>query len=96
MPDSVEENAALIAEHLKRPANWQPHTDGACARRAWSATRDVDAALSEVATAKRIADMLAADGSDQLSLRIPHSRCCAPAWQARAVHESQGHFHRVA
>lgn len=93
MPDSVEENAALIAEHLEAAGELAAAYGWRMRAAAWSATRDVDAARVSWQRAKRIADMLAADGSDQLSLRIPPlTMLCATAWQARAVHESQGHF----
>jgi len=91
-PGSVEENAALIAEHLQAagelPAAYGWHMRAG----AWAANRDLDAARASWERARRIADRLP-DDPDQLSMRIaPRTMLCATDWQARAVQESQGRF----
>ncbi len=92
-PDSVDENAALIAEHLEAAGELPAAYGWRMRAAAWSANRDVDAARVSWQRAKRIADTLPADGSDRLSLRIaPLTMLCATEWQAQAVHESRGHF----
>ncbi len=92
-PGSVEENAALIAEHLQAagelPAayGWHMRAGG------WSADRDVGAARVSWERARRIADALPSDDPGQLSMRIaPTTMLCATDWQARGSKESQGRF----
>ncbi|HTM84165.1 MAG TPA: adenylate/guanylate cyclase domain-containing protein, partial [Mycobacterium sp.] len=92
-PGSVEENAALIAEHLQAagelPAAYGWHMRAG----AWSTNRDVGAARLSWEGARRIADALPDDQPDQLSMRIaPRTMLCATDWQSRAVRESRGRF----
>src|SRR6185312_12762546 len=69
-PGSVEENAALIAEHLEAagelPAAYGWHMRAAT----WSTNRDIDAARVSWERARHIADTLPADDPAQLSMRI--------------------------
>ena len=77
-PGSVEENAALIAEHLEAAGELRRRMAGTCAPRAWSTNRDVGAARVSWERARRIADALPADDPDQLSMRIaPRTMLCA-------------------
>jgi class 3 adenylate cyclase/RecA/RadA recombinase len=92
-PGSVEESAALIAEHLEAagelPAayGWHMRAGG------WSADRDVGAARVSWERARRIADALSSDDPGQLSMRIaPTTMLCATDWQGRGSKESQGRF----
>ena len=92
-PGSVEENAALIAEHLEAagelPAAYGWHMRAG----AWSANRDLDPARVSWERARRIADALPADDPDQLSMRIaPRTMLCATDYQDRAVQNSRGRF----
>ena len=92
-PESVEENAALIAEHLQ--AAGELHTAYGWHMRAgaWSTNRDIAAARVSWERARRIADALPDDDPGQLSMRIaPRTMLCATDWQGRAVHESRGRF----
>jgi tetratricopeptide (TPR) repeat protein len=92
-PGSVEENAALIAEHLE--AAGELHTAYGWHMRAgtWSTNRDFDAARLSWERARRIADALPADDPDQLSMRIaPRTMLCATDSQDRATQESRGRF----
>jgi AAA ATPase domain len=92
-PGSVEENAALIAEHLQ--AAGEPHAAYGWHMRAgaWFTNRDIDAARLSWERARRIADALPADDPDQLSMRIaPRTMLCATVGFGPAVEESRGRF----
>src|SRR5262249_46096158 len=95
-PDSVEENAALIAEppeaagELRAAYGWHMRAGR------WSTTRDLDAARLSWEGARRIADALPADDPDQLSMRItPRTMLCATDFYARAVQEIRGRFEEL-
>ncbi len=92
-PDAVEDNAALIAEHLEA-AGEQPAAYGWHMRAAMSsAARDVDAARVSWERACRIADALPTDDPVARSMRIaPRTMLCATDFQAKAVQESHGRF----
>ena len=92
-PGSVEENAALIAEHLQ--AAGEPHASYGWHMRAGASlgNRDVGAARLSWERARRIADRLPDDEPDQLSMRIaPRTMLCATDWQDREAQESRGRF----
>ena len=92
-PGSVEENAALIAEHLEAAGELQAAYGWHMRAGAWSANRDRDAARVSWERARRIADALPADDPDQLSMRIaPRTMLCATDCQDRAVQDSRGRF----
>jgi class 3 adenylate cyclase len=90
-PGSVEDSAALIAEHLEAagelPAAYGWHMRAA----AWSTNRDVGAARLSWERARRIADALPYEHPDNLAMRIaPRTMLCATDWQA--IQESRGRF----
>jgi class 3 adenylate cyclase len=92
-PGSVEQNAALIAEHLEAagelPAAYGWHMRAA----AWSTNRDIDATRLSWERARPIADALPDDDPGQLSMRIaPRTMLCATAPFGSAVQESRGRF----
>ena len=92
-PGSVEENAALIAEHLH--AAGEPHAAYGWHMRAgtWSTNRDVGAARLSWERASWIADAMHADDPDQLAMRIaPRTMLCATDLQAREVQGSRARF----
>ncbi|HEX4394048.1 MAG TPA: adenylate/guanylate cyclase domain-containing protein, partial [Mycobacterium sp.] len=92
-PGSVEEKAALIAEHLQ--AAGEPHAAYGWHMRAaaWSTNRDIGPARLGWERARRIADAMPADDPDQLAMRIaPRTMLCATDLQARDVHRSQARF----
>ena len=92
-PGSVEENAALIAEHLQAAGELHAAYGWHMRAAAWSTNRDIAAARVSWERARRIADALPADDPGQLSMRIaPRTMLCATDWQARAIHESRGRF----
>ena len=92
-PGSVEENAALIAEHLEAAGELHAAYGWHMRAGAWSTNRDIDAARLSWERARRIADALPADDPDQLSMRIaPRTMLCATDWQGAAIQESRGRF----
>ncbi|MDT5080998.1 MAG: hypothetical protein QOJ80_5635, partial [Mycobacterium sp.] len=92
-PESVEENAALIAEQLRAAGELHAAYCWHMRAGAWSTNRDLTAARLNWERARRIADQLPADDPDQLSIRIaPRTLLCATDWQAREVQESRGRF----
>ena len=92
-PGSVEENAALIAEHLEAAGDLHAAYGWHMRAGTSSASRNFDAARVSWERACRIADALPAEDPSQLPMRIaPRTMLCATDWQARAVQESQGRF----
>ncbi len=81
-PDSVDENAALIAEHLEAagdlPAAYALHMRAG----GWSSIRDVAAAQTSWRRARDIADQLSTDVPDLLAMRIaPRTLLSATAFR---------------
>ena len=81
-PGSVDENAALIAEHLEAGGDadaafgWHMRAGG------WAANRDIGAARLSWERARHVADALAADGLGSTTMRIaPRTLLCGSAWQ---------------
>jgi class 3 adenylate cyclase len=92
-PGSVEDNAALIAEHLEAAGELHAAYGWHMRAGAWSTDRDLDAARLSWGRARRIADALPDDDPDQLSMRIaPRTMLCATDYQDRATQESRGRF----
>ncbi len=92
-PDSVEDNAALIAEHLEAAGEQHEAYGWHMRAGAWSINRDVGAARLSWERARRIADALPADDPDQLSMRIaPRTMLCATGGLGSAVEEGRGRF----
>jgi hypothetical protein len=69
-PGSVDENAALIAEHLEAAGDLQAAFDWHMRAGAWSATRDIAAAYLSWERACGVADALPADDEDRTAMRI--------------------------
>jgi hypothetical protein len=92
-PDSVEENAALIAEHLEAAGEVHAAYGWHMRAGAWSTNRDLVAARVSWERARRIADRLPDDDPGKLSMRIaPRTMLCATDWQGREIQESRGRF----
>lgn len=79
---SVDENAALIGEHLEAAGDlpaaftWHMRAGG------WSANRDVVAARTSWRRARHAADQLPEDNPAKLAMRIaPRTLLCATAWR---------------
>jgi class 3 adenylate cyclase len=92
-PGSVEQNAALIAEHLEAAGELHATYGWHMRAAAWSANRDPGGARLSWERAGRIADRLPDDDPDRLSMRIaPRTMLCATDWQDRAIHETRSRF----
>jgi class 3 adenylate cyclase len=81
-PESVDENAALIAEHLEAAGDL--HAAYACHMRAatWATNRDIGAARLSWERATRIADALPADDPNRAAMRIaPRTMLCGIAFR---------------
>ncbi|UJL28084.1 hypothetical protein HZU38_24970 [Mycolicibacterium vanbaalenii] len=92
-PESLEENASLIAGHLEAAGDQRPAYDWHMRSGAWSTNRDLAAARMSWERARRIADQLPHEDPDQLSMRIaPRTMLCATDLQAREVQESRARF----
>jgi class 3 adenylate cyclase len=95
-PGSVEENAALIAEHLQAAGDLLAAYVWHMRASASSANRDIGAARVSWERARQIADQLPAEHPDKLSMRIaPRAMLRATDWQAATVQESQGRFEEL-
>jgi adenylate cyclase len=82
-PDSADENAALIAEHLKAAGDL--HTAFGWYMRAggWLTLRDLAAARASWRHARDVADRLPGTDTDRTAMRIaPRTLLCASAWLA--------------
>ena len=89
----MEENAALIAEHVEAAGELHAAYGWHMRAAAWSTNRDLVAARLSWERARQIADALPADDPDQVSMRIaPRTMLCATDWQAREAQESQSRF----
>ena len=85
---AVEENAALIAEHLEAAGDL--HAAYAWHMRAatWATNRDITAARQSWERARRIADALPAEDPNRAAMRIaPRTMLCGTAYR---VHEHAG------
>ena len=79
---AVDENAALIAEHLEAAGDLRAAYGWHMRSGAWSQSRDIAAALVSWERAARIADVLPADDADRLAMRIaPRTLLCANGWR---------------
>jgi class 3 adenylate cyclase len=95
-PESADQNAALIAEHLEAaaelPAAYGWHMRAA----AWSTNRDVAGARVSWERARRVADALPDNDPARLSMRIaPRTMLCATDYHGRALKESRRRFEEL-
>jgi adenylate cyclase len=80
---SLDENAALIAEHFEAAGELRAAFDWHMRAGAWSNNRDAAAARVSWDRARAVADRLPADEPDHMTMRIaPRSLLCASAWRA--------------
>ncbi len=94
---SVDENAALIAEHLESAEELRAAHGWHMRAGAWSANRDLVAARASWERARHISDTMSDPDSgqdpEQISMRIaPLTMLCATDWQAREVQDSRTRF----
>lgn len=81
-PDSVEENAALIAEHVEAAGDLHAAFNWHMRAATWATNRDIAAARLSWERAQKIADTLPADEPDRAAMRIaPRTMLCAIAFR---------------
>jgi class 3 adenylate cyclase len=84
-PDSADQNAALIAEHLEAAGDLLAAYGWQMRAASWATTRDITAAQLNWQRAINLADALGADFPDRAALRIaPRTMLCGIGWR---VHE---------
>jgi adenylate cyclase len=82
-PESTEENAALIAEHLKAAGNLHAAFDWYMRAGTWLTHRNITAARASWQHAQNVADQLPEAAADRAALRIAaRTLLCASAWLA--------------
>ena len=81
-PESVDENAALIAEHLEVAGDLHAAFSWHMRAATWSINRDITATRVSWQRAQQVADRLPADDPDRTSMRIaPRTLLCGTAWR---------------
>ena len=81
-PVAVDENTALIAEHLEAAGDLHAAFDWHMRAGAWAANRDIAAARLSWERARRVADALPGDHPNRLAMRIaPRTLLCGSAWR---------------
>ena len=81
-PESVDENAALIAEHLEAAGDLHAAYGWHMRAATWATNRDIAAARLSWERARKIADALPADDPNRAAMRIaPRTMLCAIAWR---------------
>jgi class 3 adenylate cyclase len=81
-PESVEANAALIAEHLEAAGDLRAAYGWHMRAAAWATNRDIAAARLSWERAVHIADALPADDPNRAGMRIaPRTMLCGIAWR---------------
>ncbi|WP_435673844.1 ATP-binding protein [Mycolicibacter senuensis] len=86
-PDALDENAALIAEHVEAAADLSHAFDWHMRAGGWAQYRDIRAARASWARARQVADRLPTDHPDRVSMRIaPRTLLCGSAsWVGGSV-----------
>ena len=81
-PDALDENAALIAEHLEAANDGHAAYGWHMRAATWATNRDIAAARLSWERAQKIADALPADDPNRAAMRIaPRTMLCATAWR---------------
>jgi class 3 adenylate cyclase len=84
-PESADQNAVLIAEHLEAAGDLLGAYDWHMRAGAWSTTRDTAAARASWDRAAQISDALSDDHPDRLAMRIAaRTLLCGSAWRVHA------------
>ena len=84
-PETADQNAALIAEHLEAAGELHDAFAWHMRAGAWSTNRDIAAASHSWERARRIADALPADDAGRTAMRIaPLTMLCGTAWRVYA------------
>ncbi|HUO37217.1 MAG TPA: AAA family ATPase, partial [Mycobacterium sp.] len=80
--DSLDENAALIAEHLEAAGDAHAAYGWHMRAATWATNRDITAARLSWERAEKIADALPADDPNQTAMRIaPRTMLCGISWR---------------
>jgi class 3 adenylate cyclase len=81
-PNSLDENAALIAEHLEAAGDLQAAYGWHMRAATWATNRDIAAARLIWERAQKIADALPAEDPNRAAMRIaPRTMLCGIAWR---------------
>jgi adenylate cyclase len=81
-PETADENAALIAEHLEAAGDLHGAYSWHMRAGAWSTNRDITAARISLQRARQVADRLPADDPDSASMIItPRTLLCGSTWR---------------
>ncbi len=81
-PESAEQNAALIAEHLEAAGDLHAAYGWHMRAATWATNRDINAARLSWERAEKIADALPADDPDRAAMRIaPRTLLCGTAFR---------------
>jgi class 3 adenylate cyclase len=81
-PESAEQNAALIAEHLEAAGDLHAAYGWHMRAATWATNRDIAAARLSWERAQKIADALPADDPNRAAMRIaPRTMLCGIAWR---------------
>jgi class 3 adenylate cyclase len=81
-PESLEENAALIAEHLEAAGDEHAAYSWHMRAATWATNRDIGAARLSWERAQKIADALPGDDADRQAMRIsPRAMLCGIAYR---------------
>ena len=84
-PASVDENAALIAEHLEAAGDLHAAYDWQMRAATWARSRDITAARLSWERARTIADAWPTEDPNRAAMRIaPRTMLCATAYRVRA------------
>jgi class 3 adenylate cyclase len=84
-PDAVDENAALIAEHVEAAGDLHAAFNWHMRAATWATNRDTGAARLSLERAARIADAVPADDHNRVAMRIaPRTMLCGIAWRVHA------------
>ena len=83
-PESAEENAALIAEHLEAAGDLHAAYSWHMRAATWATNRDIAAARLSWERAEAIADALPAEDPNRTAMRIaPRTMLCGTAWRVQ-------------
>ena len=93
-PESADQNAALIAEHLEAAGDRHAAYGWHMRAGAWSTHRDIAAARVSWERARQIADALPDDDPGRTAMRIaPRTMLCGAGWRVDA--HIAGHFEEL-
>jgi hypothetical protein len=90
-PVSVDENAALVADHLEAAGDLRAAFGWHMRAGNWSTHRDISAARMSWERARRVADRLSASDPQRMTMRIaPRTLLCATSWRVSSNLDATG------